>query len=447
MIILLQWLTGMGVLALTGFRAKRSIIFPLAFLLGMFTHNIAFFLCDVIGVGIGLVPMLVSALVCVVATHAMPSRTKALYNFVVSKPAMNLRMHDVVVLTVGASLGYYIIWAAWFWPVTPFDAMAGIDLVAREAVQESTINNRVFSDPALHGQLSNQPFYAPFAMLLQVQYRLMQFMYGQIWVAVVAVMFYWFMWSSLRQFCNPFIANVLWLLLILTPEMLGYTYLLQTDFLNASYFAIAVILLALSVRDKNQTMIGAVAFAFAASCWARSETLIVVLLCCILYVPIAIKTFSKSVALKQIGFIGLCSAFAFGLWNLVYVRMFLPVQPNLTQELGAVGLGRLTQVTSDFFVHVVASVDLWGIAFIVFCVAVVVNLVVTRTVGNHTLLLWIVGTFIGLIIIGAMFSSAIVEQTLRRGIFKIIPLLFAYIAALPLMQRWSDRLSKWETQV
>ncbi|MBK7576458.1 MAG: hypothetical protein IPI24_03380 [Ignavibacteria bacterium] len=72
------------------------------------------------------------------------------------------------------------------------------------------------------------------------------------------------------------------------------------------------------------------------------------------------------------------------------------------------------------------------------------NVVVTRKTGPLLPLMWIGVVFLGLWFVGTMFSAAIVEQTLRRGLFKVIPLIFVYVAGTELLQRASRSLMQWE---
>lgn len=449
LVLLLQLLTGMGVIACTNTRLPKSMVIPLGLLVGMFVHSMAFFGVDLIHWGLSFPTMIASGMLTAVASHCWIHRVREFYSWLFSNYTFSLRMYDVVALGFALTTGYYVVWAAWFWPVTPFDAMAGIDLVAREAVNQGTINNRVFTDASLAGFLSNQPFYAPFAMLMQVMYRLLGFGYGQVWLGVMAIAASWCFWSVLRQYSHPFVANILWLLLILTPEFLGYTYLLQTDYLNAVYFSLGVMLLVMSVSNatKDQASYKALPLAailLAGACWSRTETILLVGIglaaCLVLW---QVQSFKKEKLTFMLSTVSLCGL-AFFLWNGYYLQSVLPVRPDTASELVGFSTSRFVEVTSSTFSNVVADAGLWGIAFILFTAMLLVNVFVKRNAGNIMLLAWIIAALLGLLIVGTVFSAAIVEQTLRRGMFKLLPLLFLYIAALPIVQEWGLRLQQWE---
>ncbi|MEN9796241.1 MAG: hypothetical protein RLZZ150_1218, partial [Bacteroidota bacterium] len=234
--LLLQLVSGLGVIALLRPRITRSVAVPSAVLIGMFMHTLVLFACALASVEITRSLGMISAVVAAVLPHLAWPRVSKSYGEWSAMPKWTLSLADIVSLGFASYLAYAAFWAAWYWPVTPFDAVVGIDLVAKTAVEDGTLVNRVFTDPFLSQHLSNQPFYAPFAMFLQVIYRLMGYASGQMWVPIVAVCFMWFTWVELRRTLHHVLANVLWLLLLLTPEMLGYTYLVQTDYLNAAMF-------------------------------------------------------------------------------------------------------------------------------------------------------------------------------------------------------------------
>jgi hypothetical protein len=444
MITMVEWMTGLGLLAMMRSKMPRSMSLPLALLIGMFVHSVIFLMTDVLQIGMGLNTMIASAIVGLVGTHLWWSRTKAFYTGLLARPKWTLTMYDMVTLWTALVAGFYVVWAAWYWPVTPFDAMAGIDLVARQAIEEGTIVNRVFTDESLRGFLSNQPFYAPFAMIMQIIYRLFGFGYGQVWLGVASVMFSWFMFSALRHVAHPFIAGVLWLLLLFTPEMLGYTYLLQTDYINAVFLGSAVVLLYLSVTHADFDALGASIVLFAAACWSRSETVGLVVLGLSASLWVLRTSLNDGRRWRYVAAASAASVGMFALWSILYVQVLLPVRPDITAEMRGLDLAVFSQVVTSFFANVVIDTELWGLTFILLVAALVLNVVAKRSTAPTLVLIWIGAVTVGLLIVGTLFTSAIVEQTLRRGIFKLIPLVFLYVAASPIASMLGERLNAWE---
>ena len=121
----------------------------------------------------------------------------------------------------------------------PRDAVVGMDLVAKIAVEEGTIASSVFTGPELAGRLSNQPFYAPFVMLMQLIFRLAGESLGQVWPSVLFVAFTVFLYDWVRERLHPVLAGLLTLFFLTVPIVHTYSYFVITDLANAVFFGVA----------------------------------------------------------------------------------------------------------------------------------------------------------------------------------------------------------------
>lgn len=164
--ILMQWAIGLGAVGAIGARIERTTLLPLSLLLGMFLHSLALFTVHLTGVPLSLQTMITAGLCAMILPLVRWTTVRTSLEGLFAIPRLRPTLYDVVIAGFIGYVSYMVIWASWYWPVTPFDAMAGIDLVARYTARDGMIANQVFTDPSLQGQLSNQPFYAPFAMLM-----------------------------------------------------------------------------------------------------------------------------------------------------------------------------------------------------------------------------------------------------------------------------------------
>lgn len=443
-LILMQWGIGLGTIGAAGYRVERSTLLPLSLLTGMFLHTFAMFVAQLFGVPLSMQTMLVCGTIALVLPVIRWNTLRTTLEGLFAPPRMSPALYDVVILVFVGYIGYMVIWASWYWPVTPFDAMAGIDLVARYAAKDGMIANRVFTDPSLQGQLSNQPFYAPFAMLMQVMMKLIGYPYTQIWVSIVAVCLWWFTWSAMRRMVHPLIAGLLLVLLVLTPEMLGYSYILQTDFANAAFFSMGCVVLARAIEDRSRSGLFVAALAFAGGSWSRTETPLLVAMVVGLMLPRTLRQFSTVNGLVgSFGIIGL-SAFFFGIWNIVFFNSYLPVRPSSAEQIRGFDLTRFGDVVSSSWTSVISSTELWGWVVWFFLGVLVIDMVLHRRVSQPLLVGMILCTIFGLFLVGTIFSAAVVEQTLRRGMFKIIPLMVVAIAGSSIVSSASSALFSWE---
>jgi hypothetical protein len=306
------------------------------------------------------------------------------------------------------------------------------------------IANQVFTDPSLQGQLSNQPFYAPFAMLMQVMMKLIGYPYTQIWVSIVAICFWWFVWSALRRLVHPLFASVLLVLFVLTPEMLGYSYILQTDFANAAYFTIGCVMLARSIDEEEIGGVFVSALAFAGACWSRTETPLLVVLVGAVALPKMLRVFGPAKGLIGAVSVLAMSTFTFGLWNVVFFNSYLPVRPSTSEQIRGFDFERFTEVVASSWSSVIASTELWGWIVWLFLGVLVIDLIINRRISQPIIIGCIFATVFGLFVVGTIFSAAIVEQTLRRGMFKVIPLMVIAIAGSGIVSSASSALFSWE---
>lgn len=443
-VLLMHTLLGVSVLGAFELRMTRTITLILSLFAGMFLHTVLFFACDLVGIPLTATSMFMSLIVGVLATAPLWKSARKMLQHLQAPSKINLRLYDLPVIGLSGYVFYMILWASWYWPVTPFDAMAGIDLVAKSVVTDHTIVNHVFTDPSLQGQLSNQPFYAPMAMLMQAIMKLIGFTHNQVWVGIVSVAFSIFIWAALRQLVHPFIAAVLYLLFLLTPEMFGYTYLLQTDYINAVFIVAGVYLFWQGAEQANKTVVAASAVFFAAACWSRTESPLLIAIGVVGALPLLQRRFGMASSVRTTGLIVAVSALVFALWHVLFFNVFLPVRPSTADQIVGFSASRFFDVVTSTWTSVLSRTDYWGIIVWLFIGVAAVSTGVFRRATSGMLLVWIVSILIGLWIAGSLFSAAIVEQTLRRGMFKLIPLLTLAIAASQLVTSASDRLSMWE---
>lgn len=444
LMLMMQWGIGLGTIGAIGYRVERSTLLPLSLLLGMFLHTVAMFLAQLAGVPLSMQTMLVSGTIVLVLPVVRWKTLRNTLEGLFALPRIRPTLYDVVIFGFVGYIGYMVVWASWYWPVTPFDAMAGIDLVARYAAKDGMIANQVFTDPSLQGQLSNQPFYAPFAMLMQVMMKLIGYPYTQIWVSIVAICFWWFVWSVLRRLVHPLFAGLLLVLFVLTPEMLGYSYILQTDFANAAFFTIGCVMLARSIDEEQLGGVVVSALAFAGACWSRTETPLLVVLVGAVALPKMLRVFGPAKGLIGAVSVLAMSTFTFGLWNVVFFNSYLPVRPSTSEQIRGFDFERFTEVVASSWSSVIASTELWGWIVWLFLGVLVIDLIINRRISQPIIIGCIVAAVLGLFVVGTIFSAAIVEQTLRRGMFKVIPLMVIAIAGSGIVSSASSALFSWE---
>ncbi|MBN9399386.1 MAG: hypothetical protein J0I17_04335 ['Candidatus Kapabacteria' thiocyanatum] len=448
--ILLQLALGLATSMRLRVRLPVVQLLSVSLLLGMFLHTVLVFLIELAGIYLTRGSVLGVAALAAVALQFPAKGLGAAYRSMVEPGAWSPRLYDVVTIAVGCYLMFISVWAAYYWPVTPFDAMAGIDLVARTAVMEGHLNNSIYTEPLLAGKLSNQPFYAPFAMIMQVVYRLIGFPFGQMWLPVLSIAFLAFMFDMLRQRLHGVIAGLLFILLVSIPELYGYSFLVQTDYLNAVFFGIGGLMMIDAIRRSSQPSLWLAALMLAGACWSRTETVFIVIAAVLSMTPWLTRSFDRKVAFRGIAVVIGLSLLSFALWHVLYFRLFLPVHPQTAAEITGFDGARFLAVTSETISDVFGDIGLWGLIWIIGG-AVIAGQAIGRAAkktsfGDVLPVIWMVVTVVALLFVGTMFQSAIVSQTIRRGLFKLFPFMFFYLTTAPVLRMLSERITRWETR-
>ncbi|GAB4017420.1 hypothetical protein GCM10028808_48690 [Spirosoma migulaei] len=366
---------------------------------------------------------------------------------------ISFRLFELPFLAFWAYLLVISAWkCAWF-PNLPFDTIVGPDLVATFAVREQTLVSSVFTEhmPTV-SVFSNQPFYAPFSTMQQVIYLLAAddsgpFPFGKVWLTVVVIAFSVFLYAELRERIHPLLAGLLVTILACSPELFAYTFLVQTDWANAAFFATGVILVQRYLESGQPRTLVASALMLAFACWTRTET--------IFFVPIgSLLVWLHSPGIpKKSGFlrataVSIACLVPVVFWNYGFLRGYIPLPPNAS--LGKVHgftdnyVGQLANVYATMNEQVVFDDVYWGYAVPIFLVLTAINVFVFRDKRGLSILLWIAGIYIIFGLLIQHIDGANIPFTFRRGFFKLLFLMYYYLGITSLFRWLSDWLYRWE---
>jgi hypothetical protein len=441
LVIVLQGVMGFGIVRHVE-SLRGTQVLSLSFLLGLPLSSVA-----VLGMDLASIPLTTASIgiafsVAVVLTNlGFTARTKKAIQVLRPQPP-SVRLYDLVFLIV---IGVFVVISVWQCvrlPVIPRDAIVGMDLVAKYAVAEGTINSSVFTGEALRGQLSNQPYYAPFTMLMQVVYRLAGMPFGKLWLSILFISFLIFLYDRLRHRLHPIAAGFLALAFVTIPNMFTYTYFLLTDYSNALFFGIGALFLHDFLRSRRpaQLVMGALFMGFA--CWSRSET-ITFIVPGILLLFLFARDRGWIVALRQAGLAVFPSVFLLLLWHGLYFGLVFDDPPSSAGQLFSAGAPEIS-ATIGGMLRLLGDGDLYGSFFYLFAACLILNLVFFRDRTGASLLLWIVILFVGFVFVVQVFDAASVKNTVKRGYFKLFPIMVFYLGESRLWGFVSEKLRVWE---
>ncbi len=342
-------------------------------------------------------------------------------------------------------------WRTYYYPPYSFDTTLGPDLVATYTVLEGHINNSVYSELNPHSNYhSTQTYYAPFVMLMQSMFRIAGWEFGQTWLAILTVAFFLYLYTYFRSQIHPILAGLMVLTVLITPELFAYTFILQTDFSNAVFFCIGAIFFSRFLsQERGADLIFAI-LAMSLACWTRTETIFFIpagaLLLFLRYYRMSMrKALSTSVAFLVV------PALAVILWNVVFVGFYLPetssVIKNFLFDFNNLW-SRATVYLKDMIDKVYGQDEYWSYTthfFIAVSLPCVIYSIYKKDFKGFSFIYWAVFMWMMFILLLLFIPAVNVDNTFRRGYFKIIFLMYCFLATCGLMKYLSQRLHYWET--
>ncbi|UHG93510.1 hypothetical protein LQ777_11520 [Spirosoma oryzicola] len=453
LVVCMQWLLGFGMV--TRLKAVRNgmSLSGLSMLVGLGVSSLVPFIVEFAQLPITATPVFVGLGVLTGFSALLLQGQGEYLRAVFSGQRTAIRLYELPFLGFWAYLLFISAWkCAWF-PNTPFDTIVGPDLVATAAVREQTLASSVFTEHLpLVSVFSNQPFYAPFTAMQQVIYLLAAqndgpFVFGKIWLTVLVVGFGLWLYAELRERIHPLLAGVLITVLACTPELFSYTFLVQTDWANAAFFVVGVMLLQRYLASGGRGVLAGSALLMALACWTRTETIFFAAIGSLLLFVRLVRRHPVRAVVLAAGY-SLAGLLPVLFWNYGFLRGYVPLPPQA--HLGVIHgvtdgyVGKLLAVFSAMNKTVVFDADYWNYTVYIFVGLALLNLVLFRDKRGWITLVWLIGIYglFGLII--QHVDGANVAYTFRRGFFKLLFLMYVYLADTTLVNRLSEWLYRWE---
>jgi len=454
LLLLCYLVTGYGILDLFRLRLKAAYTITLSLLLGLAVASFIPFLLQLFY--IELTPL--SVFGCLVAAAVVLSlpilariRKEGFTNFRGSlpRPSIDLRPYEIPFFVIIGFLIFVSVWRGYYLPPTSRDALSGPEAIADIAVSEHTLINSFFGVDLWS---TNNQFKSPFLISLQLIYKMAGFPFGQIWLSVVFICITVFIYNALRERLHPLLAGMLLLLFIMTPEMYAYTFMILYDYSNMVFFFLSLYFLFAYIRDRGPTQFSFAGLLMGIATYIRSETLALALLFLplMLFVQRRQKTPVKRMLISN-GLFLLPSFIGYYLPSQLYIKYYLPVHYDIgglvNDNLSSIQ--PLFQRYSDIFTHLLTgtfAIHLWGYIFYLAAILFLAEAIFLRRFNKEARnwLYAIVVLYIGLGALGWLLPMMNLNETTKRALFKIFPLILFYLANNELLIRFSTVISRWE---
>jgi hypothetical protein len=452
--VLYYLIAGYGVVTLFRLTLRTAYTIALSLLLGIAVASLLPFLLQLLHIPLTTPIVFGSLLLAAILLNIPTLRRirsegwKAVWKSLNPGP-FRILAYEIPFLVIFIFLALVSIWRCYYLPPTSRDALSGPEAIAEFAVREHSMINSFFN---IDLASTNNQFKSPFLISLQLICKLAGFPFGQVWLSVVFVSFIVFIYHSLKESLHPIIAGLLLLMLMMTPELYAYTFMILYDYSNMVFFFLSLWFLFGYFRNQTINWFYLSGLLMGIATYIRSETLVLALL---FIPPIVLAQVRTRMTVKQIIFGGslflLPSLLLFFLPGPLYINYYLPlhypVGGLMNQNLS--DWRPLFQRYSDIVTRLIGSsfgVHLWGYLYF-FAAFFLAAEVFARDRFNRTARNWLYAMlvlYLGLGALGFVLPLMNLDETTKRGMFKMLPLLLLYLGNNAWLLRLSRWISRWE---
>lgn len=447
-LLLMQFVAGRGILQL--FRLKLSAVAMVCFALMCGGCVVSFAPFIVQALGLPLIDL--HMYYCITGLTALCAIPLALLRKTLKAPRFVWpKLYEAPFLVVFATLAVVSVWRCFYLPMTPRDMLTGTELIAEFAVREGTLVSSIYNGIDLRMAPAHNIFKSPFMTGMQVVYKLLVQPFGQVWLSVYAVCFSVWLYSVIRERVHPVIAGALMLLLLCAPDLFSYSYIVMYDYMSMVFFVSAFYFLTRYLDSGRLNELAWVSLLFGIAMYMRSETIIFQEL----FLPALLYRFVKDKvdALQIILRIGvyMVGCLAFQYLSGALMRAFIPVTLSLRGMVNTnpAELGIVFTKAADIAQQLIfwkKGVWIFGYLYYAFLGVLAIDIVWPRSFSKEARmsLLGIAVVYAGLAFMCYFFPFIVIQNTIKRGLFRMFPILVLYMASSGAVQRLSGLLKKWE---
>ncbi len=444
LLTLVQLLAGLGLIALFNPGFNRLPVFPLALLLGIAFFSFIPFLLQLLFIPLTAANLCSSLLAGALLLNLCYKRSMRLLRGMLRyRPA--IRLYEWPFLLLIAFIFFVSAWRCYYYPPLPRDLTSGAEVIAEYAVKEHSLINSVFT---VDLSSTNNPFKPAFISSLQVIYKLAGIPFGQVWLSAVFLCFIVLLYRMMTRLLHPLLAGALLLCFLAIPEMYAYTIMVLFDYSNAVFFFLSVYFLC---HYLEKSLLNDLVFAgllMGIATYIRSETLI---LACF-FIPLLFFK-QKHAGMPVIKAVCNCvllvlpSVLLYLLSITLYLNCYVPVSygvgTQLNHQLMDTGpfFTRLYEMTTKLLLGAYSYV-LYGGFVLLFLFFFIADALLTRlkfSPGSRLWLYAIAVVYFGYPFLGYLLPLLDLENSTKRGLFKLFPLMLFYLGHNPLL----IRLSAW----
>ncbi len=445
-ISILQFFSGWAIIHLFKLELKGIVKVALAVLIGVFVSSCVPLLLEFLSLTISLANVYLF-FVCITIGLNIKNRgnipqIKELFRI----KQYSIRLYEWAFILPILFLLLLSAWKCYYTPPTPRDIIVGAELLAKHAVKEGTIISSVFTDniPISSANL----FKPPYPLGLQIVYKLAGFEFGKLWLIKNVFFFTVFLYQVLKEKLHPILVGAFILLFTAIPEMYAYTYLILYDYSNAIFFAIGAYFAQqyFEKRELRLFIFSALMMGFAT--FIRPETLYFIGLGSLFLFILELRHNRLQAFIKCFYYLAI-PFFFYAIWSFVFVKFYMPVSydfgSRVNPDIYALdNIYRLFKTLNKTLIWGKSTYPFYGHFIEIFLISTILNLILFRSKSGWQLLVWILIIYVGYIILSHILPLVNITTSIKRGFFKLFPIMLMYFSYNKLFLRLSEKISRWE---
>jgi hypothetical protein len=449
LLTLLQFISGIGVLTLFNISLRSGLKFPVALLLGVAVSSFVPFLLQLLYIPLTSFSVFSALGVTAILLNLNMSRSMAQCEELVSNIRFTWKLYELPFILLITAIVLISVWRCYYLPPTPRDLTSGSELLAEYAVREHTLINSVFT---IDLTSTNNPYKPAFITSLQIIYKYAGFPFGQLWLSVIFVSFTLLLYQLLCESLHRLLAGILLLCFMAIPELYAYSFMALFDYSNVVFFFLSVYFLTVYFREPAPRYLYFSALLMGIATYIRPETLILAFF----FFPLLVSRLWGSQTIRTLAMN--CAVFVspsvllYALSVALYNSYYLPATYEVSGQINP----HLLQLQPfvDRFIDMHTSllfgsrgVSLYGYFMVLFLLLLLAEAVSCKLRFSATARVWLYAllvVYLGLPFLGYLLPLLNLQDSTKRGLLKMFPLMLLYMAHNRLLAKLSVYLAKWE---
>jgi len=449
LLTLLQFIAGSGLLRWFKIQLRPGMLISLSILMGIAIFSAVPFILQLLYIPVTSINVFSLIGAFCVLLNLNWKRSARYLRSNLSGHKFSIKIYEIPFLLVFAFIVFVSAWRCFYYPPTPVDLNAGAEVIAEYTVREKTMINSVFT---LHLETFNNHFKSPFLACLQIIYKYAGFPFGQIWLCNVFICFIIFLYHAIGQTLHRLLAGLLLLMFLAIPEMYAYTFMVLFDYSNTVFFFLATFFLLEYFKTDRRNLLRFSGLLMGIATYIRSETLVLAAFLALALIWYHVKHRDHIGSIILSGFMLLLpAAILYFLTIYLYINFYLPIEYNVEglMNKNLLNLSPLWQRFRDMNSELIFSTQgfrYYGYFVSFFLLILLSELAYSKKLDQITggWLFAVMVIYLGMPFLGYLLPLLDLDNSTKRGLFKMFPLMLLFIANTSLLKDLSASIRKWE---